>query len=151
MRASQRGGHAVEGLSRAPAGHAPVDLWSGAYGGVIAGVGFSTGHATLDAFSTGTYQSGINSPVPVYTAYSLAFPGVAKPNTDGFLTGGTIGCNFRSGSFVYGAETDAVINATPSGTSTFLTPALGVAPSVAQIGRAWGRQNDYQIYCLLFS
>ena len=24
---------------------APVDLWSGAYGGIIAGVGFSSGHA----------------------------------------------------------------------------------------------------------
>jgi len=115
----------------------PVDLWGGAYGGVIAGVGFSTGHATLDAFSNGVYQSGVNGPVPVYTAYSWAFPGVVKPNTDGFLTGGTLGYNLRSGSFVYGFEADAVVNATPSGTSTFLTPALGVAPAVAQIGRAW--------------
>jgi len=116
---------------------APVDLWSGAYGGIIAGVGFSTGHATLDAYSDGVYQSGVNGPVPVYTAYSWAFPGVAKPNTDGFLTGGTLGYNFHSGSFVYGAEADAVSNVTPGGTSTFLTPALGVAPAVAQIGRAW--------------
>ena len=116
---------------------APVDYWSGGYGGILAGVGFSTGVGNLEAFSNGVYQSGMNGPYPVYTAYALGVPATVKPNTDGFLTGGTLGYNFHTGSFVYGAEFDAVSNVTPAGTSTFVTPGLGVAPSVAQIGRAW--------------
>jgi outer membrane immunogenic protein len=118
---------------------APVDPWSGAYAGAIAGGAFSTGVGNLEAYSNGVYQSGVAGlpPVPVYTAYALGVPATVKPNTDGFVTGGTLGYNFHTGSFVYGVEADAVSNVTPSGTSTFVTPGLGVAPSVAQIGRAW--------------
>jgi outer membrane immunogenic protein len=63
--------------------------WSGCYLGANGGYGWQRSHSPDVVLSTG-----------------LVFPGTGTLNPSGGFGGGQIGCNFQTGSFVYGVETD---------------------------------------------
>jgi outer membrane immunogenic protein len=97
---------------------APVDPWTGFYVGVNAGYGWGQGDVLV-------------SPGPA--GFGLA-PFTTHPNPKGFIGGGQVGYNLRSGSFVYGVEAD-FSGANINGSVTDPTPGqlLGPAGSFQQV------------------
>jgi outer membrane immunogenic protein len=77
----------------------PAFSWSGCYVGVNGGGGASGSNFTT-AVDNGTHLT------PDDAATVSAF-GIGSGNDSNFMAGGQIGCNWQSGTYVYGVEADA--------------------------------------------
>jgi outer membrane immunogenic protein len=85
--------------TKAPSAPAPAFSWSGCYIGVNGGGGASGSNFTT-AVDNGTHL------IPADAATVNGF-GTGSGDDSNFLAGGQIGCNWQSGTYVYGVEADA--------------------------------------------
>jgi outer membrane immunogenic protein len=84
---------------KTPSAPAPAFSWSGCYIGVNVG-----GAASGSNFTTGVDNGTHLTPDDAAT---VSVFGTGSGNDSNFLAGGQIGCNWQSGTFVYGVEADA--------------------------------------------
>ena len=85
--------------AKAPTAPAPAFSWSGCYVGVNGGGGASGSNFTTGV-DPGTHLSSDD-------AATVSLFGIGSGNDSNFVAGGQIGCNWQSGTYVYGVEADA--------------------------------------------
>ncbi len=103
-------GTVVTAFASAPAAAADIGLappagtvamtrsWTGCYAGVL--IGYQWGHSRQD-------YGGLVNGVP--NAFMPTGTTMARYRVDGGQVGGTLGCNYQMGSFVFGAEGDLAV------------------------------------------
>jgi outer membrane immunogenic protein len=103
----------------------PYFSWSGCYIGASGGYGWGTSSVTTTIDPAAAFGNGAPVAQPAYNANMSP---QLKPH--GGLAGGQVGCNFQSGAFVFGGETDlswfnlkdsVVTSVTPTGHSPLTT------------------------------
>jgi len=85
--------------TKAPSAPAPAFSWSGCYVGINGGGGASGSNFTTGV-DPGTHLN-------LDDAATVSATGTGSGNDSNFLAGGQIGCNWQSGTYVYGVEADA--------------------------------------------
>ena len=107
---------------KAPPALAPVYSWTGCYIGGNVGGGWGDQTANLAPSSDAASQAFWN---PAFNAG--AAPSAFKYTTDGVIGGAQVGCNYQTGSFVWGVEAD-FDGANITGSESISTS--GIAPFV---------------------
>jgi outer membrane immunogenic protein len=95
---------------------APVYTWSGCYVGATAGT--SNGSSQHIAVAGSTFNNPASPPIPAGTNITDRF------NLSGFIGGGTLGCNWQMGAWVFGIEGDG--SATNKSGQDFERPLVGI-------------------------
>jgi len=85
----------------APLPPAPVFSWTGCYIGVSGGYGRGTSDTITTINPAGVFGSAAPNAQPAYNAAMSP-----RLNPASGIAGGQVGCNYQTGSFVIGAETD---------------------------------------------
>ncbi len=114
----------------------PAASWTGLYFGASGGYAFdSSPNMNLEAYNSGVGTS--------FQPYAYASGATASLNNRAFIVSPNIGANYQAGNWVLGVEASADL---PVGgntqTVTFAAPALGIVPSVAQLGAGWTFRVD---------
>jgi outer membrane immunogenic protein len=112
--------------AKAPVVVSPVATWTGCYIGVNAGYSWGDGSATL------ALQPSLAAwiPNPAFAAFAV-FDGRYASSPSGALGGGQVGCNYQSGMFVFGVETD--IDYLGASRTTNRTGVVGVVPELGTL------------------
>jgi outer membrane immunogenic protein len=98
---------------------APAYSWSGCYGGLNVGGGWTRPNGVLDSYSPGLAPL-VNLAKTVPTNFNLEGTGLS--------VGGQIGCNWQTGPVVFGLETDIQGNPNPGIRATRTIDLVGPGP-----------------------